>query len=192
LILHPKDKDSTDKLVMTCYVDAAYMSHSDAASHTGYTIAIGSPEPKSFFYSKSMKQKLTATSSTHAEIRALYDLTLNIIFLIHLFEEIERPIDLPAIIFEDNQPAIDLTMNPTGRITKSKHFLMTIRFLREQVSLGLIELKKIGTDKNISNVLTKLVYAPEFINSFNTIMGMEASSPLLAHGGVLEIEDILR
>jgi len=148
------------------------MSHNDAASHTDYTIAIGSPEPKSFFYSKSMKQKLTATSSTHAEIRALYDLTLNIIFLINLFDEIERPIDLPAIIFEDNQPAIDLTMNPTVRISKSKHFLMTIKFLREQVELGLIQIKKIPTDENISNVLTKIVNAPEFVNSFNKIMGL--------------------
>jgi hypothetical protein len=153
-------------------VDAAYMSHNDAASHTGYTIAIGSPEPKSFFYSKSMKQKLTATSSTHAEIRALYDLTLNIVFLINLFDEIERPIDLPAIVFEDNQPAIDLTMNPTVRISKSKHFLMTIKFLREQVELGLIQIKKIPTDENISNVLTKIVNAPEFVNSFNKIMGL--------------------
>jgi hypothetical protein len=45
LIIHPKDKDSiSDKLVMICYVNAAYMHHNNATSHTGYTIAIGSSE----------------------------------------------------------------------------------------------------------------------------------------------------
>ena len=76
LILYPRDKtESDDKekdaFHLTAYVDAGYMSHPDASSHTGYTIALGSVTPKSFYHSKSQKQKLIATSSTHAEIRAL-------------------------------------------------------------------------------------------------------------------------
>ncbi|MFO0002465.1 MAG: hypothetical protein ACK559_15150, partial [bacterium] len=72
LILYPKSNDDDDKIYITAMVDAAYMSHEDAGSHTGYCISVGSKTPKSYFYSKSYKQKLTATSSTHAEVRALY------------------------------------------------------------------------------------------------------------------------
>jgi hypothetical protein len=36
-------------------------------------------------------------------------LTLDIIYIVHLCEEVGRPIDLGAIVFEDNQPVIDLT-----------------------------------------------------------------------------------
>jgi uncharacterized protein VirK/YbjX len=63
------------------------------------------------------KQKFVATSSTHAEIRALYTFTLDIIYIVHLCEELERPIDLPAIVFEDNQPVIDLTKTLSSKVT---------------------------------------------------------------------------
>jgi hypothetical protein len=70
-------------------------------------ISLGSIQPSSYFYSKSSKQQNIATSSTHAEIRALYEMTMNIVYLLTLFEEMARPIWLPTLIFEDNQPTID-------------------------------------------------------------------------------------
>jgi hypothetical protein len=168
LVLHTNQQQD-ETLSLTAYVDAAYLSHQDGASHTGYTISIGPSDPKSFFFSKSTKQKLMATSSTHAEVRALYELTLNLIFLVNLFEEINRPISLPAIVFEDNQPAIDLVTNNTS--VRSKHYIMLIGFIKEQVESGLIQLRKVPTQDNIANVLTKIVAAPEFYNSFTRIMG---------------------
>ena len=54
--------------------------------------SLGSIQPSSYFYSKSSKQQNIATSSTHAEIRALYELTMNIVYLLTLFEEMTRPI----------------------------------------------------------------------------------------------------
>jgi hypothetical protein len=172
LTLYPRGQSDDNQLNLIAFVDAAFMSHDDTNSHTGYTISLGSVQPRSYFYSKSVKQKLVATSSTHAEIRALYDLVINLIFMINLFNEIERPVNLPVTIFEDNQPAIDLVTSTTGKVGKSKHYLMIINFLREQVEQGLIQLKKIATDKNISNVLTKIINAPEFHKSFRDIMGL--------------------
>jgi len=165
-------EDNFDQLQLTCYVDAAYLSHLDAASHTGYCIILG--RSNNCFYSKSQKQKLIATSSTHAELRAVYELTLNLIFISNLFNEIGRPVKLPIIIFEDNQPTIDLVEDETSKINKSKHYLMIIQFLREQVREGLIKLKKIPTEQNISNVLTKIITGSEFHSSFNTIMGQQS------------------
>jgi len=172
LTLYPKRPDDDKSFNLTAFVDAAYMSHSDASSHTGYCIALGSVQPQSFFMSKSQKQKCVATSSTHAEVRALFELTINIIYLTTLFDEIKRPVQLPVTIFEDNQSTIDLVSDPTTRITKSKHYLMLIHTVREQVERGLIEVKKVAGDANIANVLTKITSDDEFFDSIMKIMGI--------------------
>jgi hypothetical protein len=176
LTLFPRKENESTDIYLTAYVDAAYMSHTDASSHTGYCISLGSIQPSSYFYSKSSKQKNIATSSTHAEIRALYELTINIVYLLTLFEEIGRPIQLPALIFEDNQPTIDLVSSTTTKITKSKHYLMLIQYIREQCRQELIKLQKVATDHNISNILTKIITTPEFYSSFMKIMGLQTGT----------------
>jgi hypothetical protein len=65
---------------LKCYVDASsYLIHSDSKSHTGYTLSFGDTGT---FFSRSLKQSLVATSSTHAEMKGLYSLVQDIIPLI--------------------------------------------------------------------------------------------------------------
>jgi len=104
-------------------------------------------------------------------VRALYDLTIQIIFLVALFKELNRPVELPVIVFEDNQPCIDLVTQETTRLGKSKHYLNIINFVKEQAQQGLLKMNKIDTSKNISNVLTKIICGQEFYDSFQAIMG---------------------
>jgi hypothetical protein len=82
-----------------------------------------------------------------------------------------RPISLPAIIFEDNQPVIDLTTTLSSKVTRSKHFLMLIEFVREQVMDGLIELRKISTEANIADMLTKLLVGKTFTMKAMHLLG---------------------
>ena len=95
-------------------MDASDLAHKDAKSHTDYCMSLGR---FGSFYAKSIKQKLVAKSSTHVKMRALFTLVLDIIFTVHLCEEIGRPIALPAIVFEDNQPVTDLSKTLGGKIT---------------------------------------------------------------------------
>ena len=95
LTLHPGLKGQP--LQLTCYVDASYLTHKDSKSQTGYCLSFGN---LGSFYSKSSKQSLVATSSTHAEIRALQALTLDILFIIHLCNELQRPLTLPCIFLK--------------------------------------------------------------------------------------------
>ena len=174
LTLYPP-KHPKDNIKLVAYVDASYLVHDDASSHTGFTIGItgcGTGEPKSFFHTKSQKQKLISTSSTHAEMKALYELTITLIFVANLLEELKRPIDLPVMIYEDSQPTIDLiNQSICSGSNRSKHFIMLTRFVKEQVEKGLIEIRKIAGEKNIANVLTKTITGREFNDSFNKIMG---------------------
>ena len=88
-----------------------------------------------------------------------------------MLEELWRPLSEPSIVYEDNQPAIDLVTAPFGKIGKSKHFLMTTNFIKEQVRNGLINIKHVRTEENIANVLTKIINGREFYDSFMQIMG---------------------
>ena len=87
------------ELVCTCYVDASYLTHDDSKSHTGYCISFGEI---GCFYSKSVKQTLVSTSSTHAEMRALYSLCVDIVYLVHLGEELKRLLTLSAMVHVDD------------------------------------------------------------------------------------------
>jgi hypothetical protein len=157
-------------LVLKCYVDASYLTHSDSKSHTGYCLSFGDIGT---FYSKSSKQKLVTTSSTHAEMRALYSLTQEIVYIVHLCAEMGRPLTLPAIVMEDNQPVIDLVSQTMSKLSKKcKHFLMLVNYVRELVTDGLISLQKVHTDLNLADVLTKRMTGRSFTSKAEQLLGI--------------------
>jgi hypothetical protein len=164
-------------LHLRCYVDASYLTHRDSKSHTGYCMSFGQIGS---FYSKSGKQTLVTTSSTHAEMRALYSLVVDIIFVVHLCSELGRSIELPCVVLEDNQPVIDLTSELAGRVKRCKHFLMLVDFIKEQVEHGLIALEKVDTKLNVADLLTKIVTGAEFRLKAELLRG---DGPAVPDGG---------
>ena len=168
LIIHPGDRD--EPLRLRRYVDASFLSHEDSRGHTGYCISLGD---LSAFYSKSSKQTLVATSSTHAEVKALYQLATDLIYIINLCDEIKRPIELPAVVFEDNNPTVQVSSSISSRIKRSKHFLMLINVIRHQVTLGLIEVRKVATSDNVADVLTKPLAWGEFAPKAAKLLGID-------------------
>jgi hypothetical protein len=126
----------------------------------------------STFYAKSKKQTLVATSSTHAEVRALYQLVLDVVFVVNLCDELQRSVNLPAVVLEDNQPAIDLSQSLSGRVNKCKHFLMLVNYIREQVANGLIEISKVPTEDNVADLLTKALTGQSFLRKANFLLGI--------------------
>jgi hypothetical protein len=139
-------------LKLTCWVDASYLTHSNSKSHTGYCFSLGSI---GMFYSKSSVQQLIATSSTHAEMRALFTAVKDIIFLMGLFTELGYQVQLPIEIHEDNAACVILSSQDFGPSKNVKHFIMLVSYVREQVHLGYVKICDIDTDKNISDILTK-------------------------------------
>ena len=168
LIIRTNDTPNAP-LTLTCHVDASYLTHPDSKSHSGYCMSFGKVGT---FYVKSQKQALVATSSTHAEVRALYQLTIDIMYVVTLCDELNRPIELPAVVFEDNQPAIDLSESLNARVKKCKHFLMLVNYIREQVTSGLIEITKIPTEDNVADLLTKPLLGASFENKANHLLGL--------------------
>ena len=157
-------------LKLTCYTDTSYLTHADSKSHSGYCMSFGAVGT---FYSKSGKQQLVATSSTHSEMRGLYSLVVDIIYLVHLCDELHRPLELPCVALVDNQPVIDLVSQPSGqvRVKRCKHFLMLVDWVREQVIAGYLELVKVATEANVADLLTKIVTGGEFKKKADLLLG---------------------
>jgi hypothetical protein len=104
-------------------------------------------------------------------MRALYSLCIEIVFVIHLCQELGRPVQLPAIVLEDNQPVIDLSADLSSRAKKCKHFLMLVRYVREQVDNGLIAISKVPTAINVVDILTKIVVGNEYRAKALSLLG---------------------
>ena len=105
-------------LRLYCEVDASYLLHPDSKGHTGYTISFyGTTQT---FHNRSVKQTAVATSSTHAEARAIFTLAKELNFLIAFCQELQITLELPAIIMEDNSTVVTMANNDTGYTRSAK------------------------------------------------------------------------
>ena len=68
---HQIYRNSDQPIQLYCTVVASYLLHPDSKGHTGYTIGFYN---EGTFYNRSAKQSLVSTSSTHAEMRAIFTL----------------------------------------------------------------------------------------------------------------------
>ena len=95
-----------------------FRSHEDSRGHTGYCICIGD---MGSFYAKSTKQQLVATSSTHAEVKALYQLIVDLIFIINICDEIQRSIDLTSVLTLQTTLVSDIKIQTIDYSTVRQH-----------------------------------------------------------------------
>ena len=166
-------KSSNGQLLqLYCEVDASYLLHEDSKGHTGYTIAFNAIGT---WYNRSSKQTLVTTSSTHAEMRAIFTLIKDILYIFAICDEIEVNIARPAIIMEDNAAVITIAQKESSYLKKCKHFLMIINFVREQVSIGNIEIKKIQGTENLADIHTKRVRSKDFQTKALLMLGKESN-----------------
>jgi hypothetical protein len=164
LVLQPSNKNNP--LTFYCYVDASYFLHPDSSSHTGYLITF---DKSGSFFSKSIKQKNIATSSTHSETIALFTLIKDIIFLIDLCNELKINLKAPILVFEDNKPLMQLAQQNANGMRKCKHFLMMIAYIKEAILKGLITLHRIPSEY----ILSKPSYGADFKLKRNLMLGID-------------------
>ena len=176
MILRPQEPGSP--LVLSCYCDASWLSDSDSKSQTGFCLSFGGGAA---FYGKSIKQPTVSAASTASEQRALFQLAHEVVFIINLCEEIGRPVELPVTIKEDNKSTILLSTKLTGQVKKSRHFLMLIHYVRDQIKRGLIRLEYVLTEENIADILTKALDGKDFQYKKQGLMGVQiGQEPLIS------------
>jgi len=163
-------------LQMHIYVDASYLLYPDSKGQTGFCFSLND---EGIFYAKSVKQSVVTTSSTHSEMRALFVAVCEYLFLEQLFAEIGRPLVSPAIVNEDNQPVVTLLTRESAMPKQSKHFVMLVHYVREQMLEGKLDIRKIATWENTSDLFTKGVYGRDYGYKCQKLLGRQSGEPII-------------
>jgi hypothetical protein len=148
-----KGNNKLNLIQLRIFVDASHAIHDDSKGHTGVLIiliGIG------IIMAKSWKQKNIATSSTHAELLALYDAVTKIILWINnIYEEIGFKTD-PIIIYQDNCSAKYVVENKNIKSNKLRHIKIKYDYLQELAEEGIIKLERVPSEGMMSDSLTKV------------------------------------
>lgn len=142
-------------LTMYIMVDASYLLYPDSKAQTGYAFSLNH---KGFFYSKSKKQYVVTTSTTHAEMRALFAAVCEYIFIAHICEELGRPLFEPVVVLEDNMPVVTLVNRDSTLPKACKHFIMLVNWAREYRQANRIIVKHWLAYLQTPDILTKEIF----------------------------------
>ena len=140
------------------WVDSDFAADPDTRrSVTGYVLSINNG-PISW---KSKRQSCTTLSSAEAEFVAASICGQELIYVRSLLAGLGFQQIGPTVIWEDNAACIAMSENPT-HADRARHIDTRIYFLRDMVRDGIVKLKKVPGQNNVSDALTKSLPAPAF------------------------------
>jgi hypothetical protein len=141
------------------YIDAAYNVHDESKSHTGTIISLG-PHGGTI-YAKSSKQKITATSSTEAELVAVHTGMRRAMIVQLIVQELTGEYN-PILLLQDNQSTIKLIENNHAGSFKSKHINVRYFSIRENVEAEEVIVQYLPTNEMKADLLTKPMGGEQF------------------------------
>lgn len=165
-----------DNLIPVLYCDASFGIHSDAKSHSGYFIALGS-RTRGFVQATSQKQKLVTRSSTESELQALYTALPDVIWLRYLLDELGYPLSTPTVAYQDNKSTI-IIANATTKLSsksRSKYFNIRYHYVNDVVKQRVITIEYLPTDQMIADILTKPLTGAIFIALCQALLSLPPS-----------------
>mmetsp|Transcript_8298 Transcript_8298/g.15251 ORF Transcript_8298/g.15251 Transcript_8298/m.15251 type:complete len:129 (-) Transcript_8298:82-468(-) len=108
-------------------------------------------------------------SACEAELYAICEVALTIVYLRRLLETMGQNQSGPTRIFTDSQSAIAL-LKRTSQGQRSKHVDVRIHKIRELIKENIVELKYLRTDIMPADLLTKNLRGPAFTRHRSTLM----------------------
>ena len=118
----------------------------------------------------SQRQTSVAISTTEAEVLAASEAAREVVWLNRLLSDIAGYSEVPEIQV-DNEAAIRLAQNPEHH-RRTKHILTRHFFVREKVIEEELSVKKVTTELQVADALTKCVYRPR-LKLLMVKMGLE-------------------
>lgn len=148
--------------------------HDTRRSTSGYVFCIGSGA----ISWSSKRQATVALSTCEAEYEGQTQATKEAIWLRNLLSQLHiggtnNPNAEPAtvVLYGDNQGAIALAKNPQFH-GRTKHVDIKVKFLREQLDDGVVDLAFTPTDEQVADGLTKALDRPAF-ERFRDALGLQ-------------------
>lgn len=157
----------SDIFTLTGWADADWGADLDTRrSVGGFAIFLGN----NLVSWKSKRQATVATSSTAAELEALYVGVLDGIWIKGLLNELGLMLEGPMEWFQDNQSAIK-TVESEKHSERTKHLQIKVQFLREKLEQQEIKLTYKETASMVADILTKPLGKNKF-ERFRMSLGM--------------------
>jgi hypothetical protein len=154
------------KIPACAYVDASHGTGTpDGKSISGYCVSVyGGPV---IWASKT--QRLSATSTTESEYRAMSDVAKEVIWLCGVLKALCVP-HRPFPIYGDNKGSLD-AVKCHGLTKHTKHLSLHVQFMREAYEQGLIKFIHVKGVINPADMLTKPLVKTKFL-MFRQMIGM--------------------
>ncbi|XP_031270602.1 secreted RxLR effector protein 161-like [Pistacia vera] len=146
------------------FVDADFAGDKDTRkSTTAYFFTLGG----NFISWKLQLQPIVALSTTESEYIAVTDVVKEALWLKGILTEANL-ISGKVTVYSDSQSAIHLSRNPVYH-ERTKHVDVHYHFVRDQVTNGIIELKKVPTEENPIDMGTKIITPAKFKHCLNLL-----------------------
>ncbi|XP_048618201.1 uncharacterized protein LOC111207841 isoform X2 [Brassica napus] len=110
---------------------------------------------------KTKKQDAVSLSSTEAEFRAMKAITQELIWIKDLLNELGIAHPAPMLICCDNKSALYIGANPVLH-EKTKHMGIICKFVREQITKGVVKTTYVSTHDQLADIFTKALGRREF------------------------------
>nr|KYP61042.1 hypothetical protein KK1_023466 [Cajanus cajan] len=133
-------------------------------SVTGFSVYLGD----SLISWKSKKQATVSRSSSKAEYRVLASTTCEIQWLTFLLDDFRVPYEKPALLFCDNDLAIQIASNQVFH-ERTKHIEIDCHVVREKVNRGVLKLLPIHSSMQLADILTKALHPHVFRESYGKL-----------------------
>jgi hypothetical protein len=138
------------------------------------------------------KQSCIAAHSTDAEIRAFFTAMLQNRYFRPILEYLRIPLRDPTVIWEDNQPAIDI-MTANQITSRVKHMAVPIAMINEDIQQGTCMPKKISGILNPADIGTKPLPASTLHRHWRFGRGQRFYPPVESeHGTLMQVDKVLQ
>jgi len=149
-------------------IDAAFSVYADGYGHSGMIVFAGN----SAMTARSVKQGCSSKDSTEAEIIALSDMMLKVIWHNDWWTGQGKEMEIPTI-YQDNTSVISIVENNKNDKLRTKHLRARTGVIREAVVNKDFKLSYCPTKNMVADMLTKPLPASVFYKFAFAIMGDE-------------------
>ena len=123
------------------------------------------------------RQTCIAMSTTEAELVALADCAIELIYMKNLLEFVGYEWDEPIQVETDNKGAYDLCHRFTSA-QHSHHIDRKMFKMRELNAAGVVKVKFVATEENTADLFTKILHRQPFEKHRSTVMNLPAGRGL--------------